>query len=520
MRLTEEQQHIVSTVASNSGVFSVLALAGTGKTTTCLATMNELLRRGKKRILYLVYNRSMQDEARERAKALGLSDIQIYTTHAFAYLYLQRNGYIRNRNIDNLRTVQVKEYLNTNYRTAFWILEVFKRFLYSPYPLNVVKPFVINLFEHSAFIQSVFEELGLSLFEVAYYLLRLTEGIEKGSLPMPHDYYLKYFTFQIAPSLSYDLVILDEAQDANPATVALLQKLRTDRLLMVGDPNQRIYAFRQTIQADKWFNHPTYLYLTTTFRFHEEIARQANIVLSFLNSPVLIHAKKSKTAEKPEAIISRTNAELLPVYLESDPLTTDFERPLEEVLRLPLTVALLYEGKTPEELTPYFKNPYKVLDPIILNFFKDFYDLEDYALTLMYQRNGNNGNSDAFLSSDEADLITAYNLISKEKLTLKDILKLIALHKECKRKRKSQIRLYLTTAHSSKGQEYEKVSLLPGLALSESSLKSFLRNPTEKLRSELNLLYVAITRAGNTLILPEEIENTLTLMQNPSGVLV
>ncbi len=165
----------------------------------------------------------------ERAKALGLSDIQIYTTHAFAYLYLQRNGYIRNRNIDNLRTAQVKEYLNTNYRTAFWILEVFKRFLYSPYPLNVVKPFVINLFEHSAFIQSVFEELGLSLFEVAYYLLRLTEGIEKGSLPMPHDYYLKYFTFQIAPSLSYDLVILDEAQDANPATVEKLFGVKEEK---------------------------------------------------------------------------------------------------------------------------------------------------------------------------------------------------------------------------------------------------------------------------------------------------
>ncbi len=72
--LTEEQREIVKRVFENRVVL-VNAFAGTGKTTTCMATIKEANKRGKK-ALYLVFNRAMSKSAKEKGNLLGLDKVE------------------------------------------------------------------------------------------------------------------------------------------------------------------------------------------------------------------------------------------------------------------------------------------------------------------------------------------------------------------------------------------------------------------------------------------------------------
>ena len=65
MKLTFEQERIVHAVFNYPTVL-VNAFAGTGKTTTCMATIREANKRNLK-VLYVVFNKAMSDDAHRKA---------------------------------------------------------------------------------------------------------------------------------------------------------------------------------------------------------------------------------------------------------------------------------------------------------------------------------------------------------------------------------------------------------------------------------------------------------------------
>merc|ERR1719319_1314720 len=98
--------------------------------------------------------------------------------------------------------------------------------------------------------------------------------------------------FQLArPCLTdwfqYDVLLLDEAQDMNPAMLDVC--LHQDRpKVVVGDPYQQIYSFRGAVNALALVEEHTEtrvvrtLYLTQSFRFGSEIAFLAEACLAGL----------------------------------------------------------------------------------------------------------------------------------------------------------------------------------------------------------------------------------------------
>jgi len=84
-----EQADIVDKVCSGSNV-KVDAVAGSGKTTTCLYIAKN---NPKRSILLLTYNAKLKIETRERAKTLGLSNIEVHSYHAFTVKYLNSKGF-------------------------------------------------------------------------------------------------------------------------------------------------------------------------------------------------------------------------------------------------------------------------------------------------------------------------------------------------------------------------------------------------------------------------------------------
>ncbi|MBC2632120.1 UvrD-helicase domain-containing protein, partial [Salmonella enterica subsp. enterica serovar Enteritidis] len=99
--------------------------------------------------------------------------------------------------------------------------------------------------------------------------------------PVTHDTYLKLFQLSTPDlSLKWDLILFDEAQDANPVTSHFVLNQRCS-VILVGDQYQQIYRFRgaenalnaaELVDANR-------LWLTNSFRFGPAVAEVANALL-------------------------------------------------------------------------------------------------------------------------------------------------------------------------------------------------------------------------------------------------
>jgi len=81
MRFSDEQTKIINHCSENKNII-VDAVAGSGKTTTLLGIADS-----QKRMLAVLYNKSLKKETRQRAGARGLNLLEIHTYHALARKY-------------------------------------------------------------------------------------------------------------------------------------------------------------------------------------------------------------------------------------------------------------------------------------------------------------------------------------------------------------------------------------------------------------------------------------------------
>src|SRR5689334_8754359 len=137
-----------------------------------------------------------------------------------------------------------------------------------------------------------------------------------GVLPLEHDAYLKLWHLDGArlPAAA-EVLYLDEAQDANPVTVAILQAQRRPTV-WVGDPWQSVYRFRGSVNAMRMIEAPV-RHLSRSWRFGEELARVARAILAHTSSPPLVPLRGDPgiattlgPVRPPCAVLCRTNAGL------------------------------------------------------------------------------------------------------------------------------------------------------------------------------------------------------------------
>lgn len=122
--------------------------------------------------------------------------------------------------------------------------------------------------------------------------------------PITHDMCLKRWQLT-RPSLPYDVILFDEAQDADPVIRDVIRR-QAAQLVLVGDPHQAIYGWRGAHSGLSRWNGVT-LPLTTSWRFGPAIAEAANPVLDQLGAPHrLVGAGPAGPRRGPRAILSRT----------------------------------------------------------------------------------------------------------------------------------------------------------------------------------------------------------------------
>jgi superfamily I DNA/RNA helicase len=117
----------------------------------------------------------------------------------------------------------------------------------------------------------------------------------RDKMPLGHDGYLKLWAMS-EPELSFEYILLDEAQDTNPVVLDVLMK-QPAQLVYVGDKHQQIYEWRGAINAMEQITGLQESYLTQSFRFGQAIADAASLVLRTLGEVRNIQGNRSCRAQ-------------------------------------------------------------------------------------------------------------------------------------------------------------------------------------------------------------------------------
>lgn len=300
----EQEAILAARRAEPEGSLRVLAFAGAGKTTA----LRLLAEADPAPGLYLAYNKSAQLAAQARFPA----HVACRTVHSLAWratgMAAQRHRLER-----RLAGGEVAELLALpaldGLRPAFWghcVLATVRRFTHSA-DREIGHAHLPPLPPGTGRAETV-------VAQARRLWARMRDPDD--ALPLEHDAYLKMWQLDDARLPAEAAVLyVDEAQDANPVTLAILRAQRRPTV-WVGDPWQAIYRFRGSVDALRAVEAPAHP-LSRSWRFGEELARVARVVLARTSRPPGVTLRGAPglvtdlgPVRPPCAVLCRTNAGL------------------------------------------------------------------------------------------------------------------------------------------------------------------------------------------------------------------
>lgn len=458
MTPTAEQAAIIEASLSGKNI-AITAVAGSGKTTT-LRQVAEA--RPRTKMLYIAFNKAIQ----VAAAASFPSNVVCKTAHSLAY---GRFG------------VQIKDRLNGPRQTGWDVarilgitkeLEIGKAKLK---PAN--QAWMINA-ALAEFCRSGDErpseshiavpvglgdvERGLVVNYLLSYVRRAWEDLVSpgGKLRPTHDTYLKMWQLS-RPALGYNVVLYDEAQDADPC-IASVVEAHSGQVIAVGDSAQAIYGWRGAGDYLETMNAAHRLHLTQSWRFGQAIADEANVWLSVLDAEVRVTGNpglNSKIAPiaTPDAILCRSNAGTIETALKNRGKRMHLVGDGQAIQSFAEAAERMQEGQDPRH-------------PDLMAF-TCWKDVQDYA------ENDPSG-SDLAVQVRLVDQYGARKIIQ----TIRDTVPA------------DRAELVISTAHKAKGLEWDRVRIHSDFPVPDEDTDLSAISPENAM-----LAYVAVTRARNVL---------------------
>lgn len=298
-----------------------------------------------------------------------------------------------------------------------------------------------------------------------------------------HDTYLKLFELSDIKIEDYEIVFLDEAQDANNCTISILnKKFPKSKVFVVGDDFQQIYQFRGSVNALSRMRGKQFI-LSKSFRFGKEIAKIATEVLEgkfVLEGNEKVKSKVGRnilSLNEKRTEIFRTNSCLIErgIYLLEKGVSVFIDYDTKDFLSKINSAQALFEGDV-KKVKHVSIIPFNTFDEM-LNEAEHDNDLKRVVNIVR------NGDTDYYVNS-----LTSY-------------------------KKPCTYNVHLITAHRSKGLEFENV------ALAEDFPSIYDKNGAYVGLHEFeqNLLYVALTRAKFKLQYNSTIDEILKLGEKGSS---
>lgn len=464
---TPEQQAIVdaavdmvSGVGHDDGAIKALAAAGAGKTSTLINIGRSVRERyPNARLLYLAYNREIKVEAAAKFGDLAES----YTMHSLALQELKLRS--SNRKLANIHGGHVREVIGQHLSdTDVDILQsALRSFTQSPdtWPTVDHLPSKVGGRPVSADRR---EKLLGSLEDL---LSALLPENKSSALPLPHDIYLKYWQMIGSPGLDrYDLVMLDEAQDANPVILGALEG--AGRSIYVGDSHQAIYQWRNAVDALQKVYGQAFP-MTQSFRFGPVIAEVANEILSYKHDKPLHALRGFERLDSHIGVVDRKEQHAR-IYRTNRSL-------IREALVLhDRSIPFAIAGNN-DELRSMIESLWALKNG----------DMRAVRNTkIKWLRTWEAAQAAAEKGEDGRDVDQAIKIVDEFDQRVPEILSILQHNNDEKRSR-----VILTTAHRSKGREWKNVVIAPDF----DPVIERARDNRRLWDPEMNLLYVAATRA-------------------------
>lgn len=464
---TDEQQSAMSHAVSGDS-FKIAAYAGTGKTTT-LKIIGDIL--SEKKGLYLAFNKAIAIEAQSKFK----SNVRCKTFHALAYG--ASPSYLTDK-LMNPRAMP-KEIANKFHLQPTMLALEKNPSKFAPcttWDLGLIIERSINNFCISGDLEVSLGNIMAAMpkwadpkssLPLAMELIAPTRAywdmcIDKTShVKISHSVYLKYWSLN-NPMINTDFVLFDEAQDADPIMLNLLAN-QSCQLIYVGDSCQSIYSWRGSINAMESLKLPE-VKLTKSFRFGEEIADTANIILkNLLNQQTPIVGNENVTStriivDEPDAFLVRTNAGAFEIAL-----------------------LLAQEGRKPrvevdiDALNRQLDDSEKMQNGVSVDKNSDYYGFNNWEEIISYVE-----------VNQTCDIAPFAKLIQSNGVDI--------LRKAIRNLSQAEGDCLVSTAHKSKGLEFGNVMLFSDFVWNEEDNKKPLMTAEES-----RLMYVAATRAMHNL---------------------
>lgn len=344
MNPTAEQQAVVDLDLEPGEAAKVSAYAGTGKTSTLIAYAAA---HPGDRTLYLAFNKAVADESKRK---FGVN-VTVKTVHALAYQHVGRKF-----TLGTLQQFKVSKLIRCDVYVGTLICHTLENWWNSASPKIGVDHAPPDV--HSRLPVGYQHELVRAANIVWKAMLD-----QKEDWPMTHAGYLKLFQLENR-NLGYDTVLVDEAQDTNEVTQAIVETQRKNgaRVIWTGDRFQQIYSWRGAVNAMDLMKG-TELFLTQSFRFGVPVANLATMLLDAFFDVVhpVVGLKSFDTqigqvdAKKPHTVLTRTNKGVFRVayqnVLQGVP-TSAGGVTFDQFLDTLLDVYLIFVGRAHECKTP------------------------------------------------------------------------------------------------------------------------------------------------------------------------
>jgi hypothetical protein len=291
--------------------------------------------------------------------------------------------------------------------------------------------------------------------------------------PITHDTYLKLWQLGEPRIRGVDWALFDEAQDASPVMLDIMMR-QPFPVTWVGDDAQSIYAFRGAVNAMRRIQAPSFP-LSQSFRFGQPVADIANAILAckpdgrrptwrISGNP----ARETQVGTFPRglrhAFLARTNSEW-------------FQHGLQFRGRVHVIGGLEEAARLLDGAWRLWRNGERPARVPAIARFASWRQLCEHAERF-----------------DDRELKFARRIVEQFRESLPQaIAGFRARHTE----HEDDAELILSTAHKAKGHQFPYVRLGDGFASPADG--GWDKLPAEEREAELNLLYVAATRAQSGL---------------------
>ena len=481
---TQEQKEIISSAKKGNNII-IQAFAGCAKTSTLKMLSTVIC----KETLYIAFNSEIASEARKDFPEW--TDCR--TVHSIAYEYIVKGTKYRPRLSGFYPFQEAKKILSsyidiyeeeTQYMIISNVQELIKEYCQSScFKLcDFVKGYIKGNVEFAEDMEEEYINMSNHLWNC------LTNKQETWKIG--HDLYLKMFQLS-KPDLSnkYKIILLDEMQDSNPVTLDIFYRQQGKvQLIGVGDKYQGIYAWRGAVDA--MLSVPEGFitkYLSTNFRFNQDLADQANRILSYMGEEKGITGMGNLTELTSKAVLVRNNSTLFNYLIQA-----------------------ANEGK----------KVFAIAD------LKDLFSQMYTAASLLYCKKSEKPKFGPYPHKKIAAYSTWKELVADKSPDVRKIANLVAkcqptVHaaitkaRSCLVENEELADITLVTGHKSKGREWDEVTLSNDFLPVVGEYDTIEEKIGEFISEQgMNLCYVAVTRARVKVNLSPEWEDFLKLLNH------